>query len=388
MIQIRKANFLVIALAGMTAFSGCALQKMIKLAKDQQLEVTPSPLELHGDEVKFEMSAVLPPKMLPKGKVYTLETFYQYGDASVETKEVQLESVEFKADDFPNSSTSTSRKSQEYTFAYTGEDMNAGEVQIQGVASDPRNGKNLTTDRLPVAKGLITTSRLVQPIYFSAYADHGYNDQEELIPTYVDFFFDKNRSNLRTSLKVGEQTNRQRQSMLGNFIAEKNVTRTVTITGSHSPEGPERINTGLAEERPAAIEKYYRRMMDRYDYKGAADSINFVIKPVIEDWNMFKESLNEYDGLSASEKSEVLRIVNGTGSFEDKELQLQTKSYYSKIEKDIYPPLRTAKTEILTVKEKKTNAEIAVLSKQITEGKVTADTLSMEGIDVFCYFDP
>jgi hypothetical protein len=46
--------------------------------------------------------------------------------------------------------------------------------------------------------------------------------------------------------------------------------------------------------------------------------------------------------------------------------------------KDIYPKLRTAKTEILTIKEKKTDAEIAVLSKQITQNSVNADTLSFE----------
>jgi hypothetical protein len=47
----------------------------------------------------------------------------------------------------------------------------------------------------------------------------------------------------------------------------KNVTRTVTITGTHSPEGAERINTKLSEERAAAIEKFYRAQMKKYDYQ-------------------------------------------------------------------------------------------------------------------------
>jgi hypothetical protein len=40
--------------------------------------------------------------------------------------------------------------------------------------------------------------------------------------------------------------------------------------------------------------------------------------------------------------------------------------------------LRTAKTEILTVKKKKTDPEISVLAKQITQSQVKADTLSFE----------
>jgi len=51
---------------------------------------------------------------------------------------------------------------------------------------------------------------------------------------------------------------------------------------------------------------------------------------------------------------------------------------YRKVFKDVYPKLRTAKTEILVVKDKKTDAEMSVLSKQVTQNSVSADTLSYE----------
>ncbi len=78
--QVRKLLFTTIIL-GTFAFSGCnSLKKMVKMAQEQQLTVEPSPLELQGDSVSFNMSAKLPVKMLKKGKVYTVNTFYQYGD--------------------------------------------------------------------------------------------------------------------------------------------------------------------------------------------------------------------------------------------------------------------------------------------------------------------
>ncbi|HHP7241622.1 MAG TPA: tetratricopeptide repeat protein [Cyclobacteriaceae bacterium] len=341
---------------------------MVQLAKDQQLEVVPNPLEAHGGEVSFEMSAVLPPKMLPKGKVYLINTFYQYGQ-----QEIELDPIQFKAEDFPNSSSTTSRKSQNFTFAYQDGMEEPGKLMIEGVATDPRNGKNKRTPRLQVATGILTTSRLVQDVYTVAYADHGYNDKEELIPTRINFYFDRDRSNLKYSERQSDRGEKFRA-----FIAEKNVTRTVTITGTHSPEGPELRNENLSQNRAETIEEYYRRQMDKYDYKGMADSIEFILKPVVKDWTEFKQKLSEYDGITEDQKSEILSIVNGAGTFMDKEDALQKLDSYSSLFRDVYPDLRAAKTEILTVKPKKSNAQIAVLSQKIINGDAPSDTLSAE----------
>jgi tetratricopeptide (TPR) repeat protein len=64
--------------------------------------------------------------------------------------------------------------------------------------------------------------------------------------------------------------------------------------------------------------------------------------------------------------------------FEDKEKALQKLGSYKTVFKDVYPGLRAAKTEILTVKDKKTDAEISVLAKGITDGSASQDTLSTE----------
>lgn len=372
---MRKLNLAFATLIGAAVLSGCTLSKMIKLASEQDLKVDPNPLEVHGGTVSYNMSAVLPPKMLPSGKVYTIKNFYQYGDQEMEVGE-----IEFQADDFPNSSSSTSRKAADFEFEYSS-DLNPGKIMIQGIAEDPRNGKTAETPKMEVAVGIITTSMMVKDVYASdagSYADHGYNDQEELIPTNVNFYFEQGRSVLRPGLEVEGGTNRSKQQDLSAFIAEKNVTKTVTITGTHSPEGPERINSNLSQERAERIEDYYRRQMNRYDYKGMADSIKFILKPVVEDWTAFKAALREYDGISADSKRKMTQIVDGNGTFEDKEKELRTVEGYDDVFEDIYPGLRSAKTEILTVKEKKSNAEISVLAKGIADGSVSADTLSNE----------
>lgn len=352
-------------LLGVLTLSGCALNKMVKMAEDQQLTVTPNPLEAHADTVSFEMSATLPVKMLKKGKVYSIRPFYVYGE-----NEIALDPIQFRAEDYPNASSQQPKASEEFSFAYNPA-MQNGMLMVQGVASNPKNGKSKETERMAVAPGVINTGRLVEAVYYPAYADHGYNNQEELQPTRVNFFFDQGSSRLKYTERRSDRARR-----LEAFIADKNVTRTVTITGTHSPEGPERINRNLASNRAKVIEDYYRSQMQKYDYKGTADSIRFITKDVVEDWSIFRDSLATYQGISQSEKQNWLQIINGPGSYEEKEDRLHKLPTYNKVFRELYPKLRVAHTEILTVKPKKTDAEIAVLSKQIRENRISADTLN------------
>ena len=253
----------------------------------------------------------------------TVNNFYKSGE-----KENAVGSVEFRADDYPDA-TVQPRESGTFSFPYD-PSMKKGEILVQGVASDPRNGKFKESEKLPVATGIITTSKLVQDAHYASYASHGYNNQEELVPNTTDVYFLQGSSVLRSS-----ELRSDRGKAFNAFIAAKNVTKTVTITGTHSPEGSETINSGLAESRASAIEKYYRRQMARYDYKGAADSIKFILKPIIRNWDGFKSMLASYEGITDEQKSEIKDIVNGVGEFEEKEKKLKRLSSYKKIFKDI-----------------------------------------------------
>jgi tetratricopeptide (TPR) repeat protein len=350
---------------GSLAFSGCALNKMVKMAKDQEITVTPSPLEVHADTVKFNMEANLPAKMLKKNKTYTINTAYTYGD-----QRKDLGTIQFKAADYPNARTEQPKASQTFSFPYS-QDMRRGDLVVRGVASNV-NGKSRETQDMPIAKGIITTSKLARDYYYFAYAEHGYTQAEELQPTYVEFFFPQGSAQLRTTGEAA-RTNREFDA----FIASKNVTRTVSITGSHSPEGAETVNTRLSDNRAQAIEKFYRGRMRRFDYGKKADSIDFVQKTIVLDWTPFKEELEKTTLLTDAQKQEVLSIINSGGDFVQTERQLHRLPYYNRILLgQIYPQLRTAHTEILTVIPKKSDAEISAISQGIVAGNQSADKLN------------
>ncbi len=360
----KKIGLLILATL---AFYACSLKQMVKLAEQQELTVTPSPLELHGDSVKFEVSAVLPVKLLKKNKIYTIKTKYAYGDPTQE-----LDQFEFSDVEFPNQKIEQPNKKQSFSMFYE-DAMETGELKIKGVASNLAKTKYKETEELKIADGVITTSRSVAYAYDISLADHGYNNKEELIPTNVSFQFKKGSAKL-TSSEVKGNSGQE----LNAFIAAKNVTRTVTITGSHSPEGLESVNSKLAEDRAKVIKNFYYSKMKSYDYKNLADSIKFETIAIFQKWDQFLSLVDANSSLSDENKGDIKSIVSGSGSYRDKEKTLSKKSYYNTLTSEVYPTLRYSKTRILSVKKKKTNAEINILANSIIKGTAKIDTLSNE----------
>jgi tetratricopeptide (TPR) repeat protein len=336
---------------------------MVKMAKNQEMKVTPNPLEVHADEVKFDVNGTLPAKMLKKKTTYTADVDYKYGD-----KKTDVGSLDYAAADFPNAKKEQPKLNKSFSFPYQ-EGMERGELVVQGTAAKGKKSK--TTAEMPIAKGIITTSKLVKDADLVAYAESGYNPNPEFEPTDVAFFFPQGSAQLRTS-----ETRSKRGKFLDAFIGEKNVTKTVTITGTHSPEGAERVNSRLSENRAQAIEKYYRGKMKSYNYKKQADSVEFVLKPVIQDWQQLKDTLAATDILSEDQEQQIVSVIDGGGDFEQKEDQLHKMPFYRTLLNQVYPKLRTAQTEILTLMEKKPDNEIAVLAKQMSEGRADTSALN------------
>lgn len=354
-------NYLALLVAGAVILNGC------NKAYTPEVTVVPNPLEVHGDSVAFDVTGTLPLKKLKKKRVYQVDGNYKYGDQSI-----KVGSIEYKGTEFPNAKTEQPKISKHFSFFYKPEIGN-GDLVVVGTNYNTDKTKGKASEEVKIAKGIIRTSRLAEKNYYVAYAFHGYNDQEELVPTNVAFFFEQGKSKLRKSEMQGSQG-----KFLDAFIAKKNVTRTVSIIGTHSPEGTEARNSALAGERASVIEKYYKERMKFFNQKEYVDSIKFVTKGIILDYEPLRKELDmdTTNILTADEKSQILNIVNGSGSFESKQDQLSKLPSYKKLFLKIYPKLRNAKTEILTVKPKKSRAEISLLAKGITDGTLKLDTLT------------
>lgn len=370
---MRRSQILIVV-AGVF-FSSCSLQSVIKKSADQQVVVDPTPLELHGDSVRFSVNAQLPAKMMKKKVTYSLVPQFEYSGNVVPFED----SVTFDGDAI-NRKESTQQQ-EVFSFPYE-EVMKDGQLNITGVAVHKKSGKSLSTPKITMTKGVMTTPKLVRIGQFASdeeikpigyYMDHGYADQEEVEPVEVEFFFEQGSSRLRPS-----EVNSERGKFLKAFIASENVTKTVTITGTHSPEGSERINRDLSKNRAQIIEKFYREEMQAYDYRDESDAIEFIILPVVDDWSDFRLLLSDYNKISPDQKEEYYNIIYGGGDFDAKERRMQQLPTYKTVFNDLYPQLRIAKTQILTTKDKKSEAEISLLASRIVNGSEEGNALSEE----------
>ena len=360
--NIRILNFLAIL---SLVIIGCnPLKKMIELSKEQQINVNPNPMIMKGGSVTFDVESTLPEKMLPKGTSYTLNFAYDGNDAG---------SIEFKASDYPNSAFSVSKSSKTLSIPYNNSMIdNPSKLTVVGNAKIIVSGKNLNTESSDVADGVNTTQRWNQAWRIAnPKTAPGYTDAEETEATNVSFYFNQGSSYLKGSEKKSD-----RGENFSAFLAEKNITKNVNIIGAHSPEGSTKINEALAGKRGETIEKYYREQMDKYDYKDEADEISFDLVPIVENWDALRRTLRASNSLSRDEKSQVSSIINGGGSFVDKEKALSKLSSYKTLMKDVYPDLRTAKTEVITVINKKPNNEILAIAQNIVNGSASGDALT------------
>ena len=363
---MKNFNILKLSLVVLILISGCnPLKKMIALSEQQQINVNPNPIELAGSEVSFDVESTLPVGMLPKGTSYTLNFDFEG---------TQVGSVEFRASDYPNSTSSVSKNTKTITVAYDPSLMggNPGKLNVKGTAKVVATGKSLDTESSDVADGVNTTITFTRATNIpTPTAYPGYTDAEETEVTTVDFYFNQGSSYLRGSEKKSD-----RGEQFSAFVAEKNMTKGVNITGAHSPEGSTKVNESLAGRRANAIEKYYRAEMDRYDYKDEAGGINFDLLPVVENWDALRRALRASTSLSREDRSQIGAIINGGGSFVDKEKSLSKLSSYKTLMKEVYPDLRTARTEVTTVIEKKPNNEILAIAQNIVSGESSSEALS------------
>lgn len=357
-----KKIFILLCSITMAFLSSCGVS-ISRMLDKQLVNVEPSPLEVRGNAINFELTLEVPKeavKLMKKGTEYIFIPYYVYGDK----EERALDSIIFKVG-------GPTLVKKEYSIPYTPV-MKRGVLELWCARRKSGSDKvKREATRKVIARGTVATPNLVRGVKSIDYANFNYDDVRGKEEVSIEFFFLQGSPVLRTSEKHSSRGKR-----LKAFVAEKNRAQRVKIVGTHSPEGPERINSQLAKDRAKAIEDYYRQNMKPYDYKGTAQDIQFEQAAVVNDWTALREALVPYNGISEEDKQKIHDIINNKGTFEEKEKALYSLDTYSKLMRDLYPRLRNAKTVIYIDKAGKSDKEISSLAKKIVEEKASYESLS------------
>lgn len=334
---------------------GCTLQKMIRLAKKQEITVQPTPLVANGQLVEFEIKATMPPKLIKDGYRYKLDVYYEYGDQQRE----QVGAINFEFGEFLYEKGRPTITKQ-FSFPYTPK-KNKGKLYVQGMAINKANEDVKYSEPKLIATGLITTPLLIVRNNEILFIPDSYAKEADQ-PALLTFYFEEEQAKLRSHLGSNLQ-------VLDQYIADNVTSQTVTITASKSPDETKE----MAQKRLAALENYYRSKLAVLDYTNKKVTIKTL--PLKDTWEQLVTKIKA-SALPKALVQEVITIANSKLSDKEKDETLQKTQANDYLQLYVYPALRYAEVTIDYRRDKKADYELYLLAKQIAEEKAPADALT------------
>ena len=378
--KLKSLSFILLAIA----VAGCnGLGKMAKNYSQVKHEVTPNPLELHGDSVAIAVKGTYPPKYFAKKVDVTVTPVIKSS-----TAEHNYKSVTIVGEKSTTAGVKINQKaggSFTYTdkIAYT-PDMKAADIMAKSTGMKGKTTKELGS--IKIADGTIVTPLLVKSDEKAISAKDKF---ERITPANFDgtIYYLINTSNVNSNFKVKQCdiSNKAQFSMLDSAVKALSVApytiKGVSIMGYASPDGTEKINTDLAANRSKSSAKYMADAMAKMINKDrkpkervkiSADSSLFTLSTTNEDWAGFQTLMQASD---MSQKDMILRIVASNSDVEAREMEIKKMGKaYTEIADNVLPKLRRSAITINADKVGRSDEQISALAKS------NPDSLNVEEI--------
>lgn len=368
MMKTIKVQPITMLLAAGIVISGCdGLGKMVKNANQVKYEVTPNPLELHGDSVAVNINVKYPAKFFAKkAAVEATPVLKGSGD------EKAFKSVKFKGEKSTAEGTVIAYANGG-SYAYSDKiayspDLKVSDLKIKAVASVKSKSKEFA--EVKVGEGVITTPLLVA------------NDDKPTLG--ADKFTKTVPRNYTADIHFLIQSAEVRGSELSqadikgliDYIKtgkEKSyIYNGVSIHAYASPDGEEALNTGLSENRAKNAARVIGDQFKSAEIEAAknADFIKTANTP--EDWDGFKSLMQQSD---IKDKDLIIRVLEMYSDPVQREKEIKNlAATYKEVADKILPQLRRAMITINAEEPSRTDEQISALVVS------SPDSLSIEEI--------
>ncbi|MBG8555413.1 tetratricopeptide repeat protein [Hymenobacter guriensis] len=350
----------------------CTLPRMLKVAGEgQQVAIRPAVLETNGENVLFEVQARVPARHLRKGYAYGLRLSYRYDNNLREDTvgRVGFASGEYVYDEERKDLLVATRQ---FNIPFVPR-KNPGQLLATPEAQQLKpNGKRKTGKPFVVARGIVTTSRLVvRPDSLIPYLPEPPANLAGGGTRVLPFFFDTGESKIRNYLGTNV-------AALEEFIEANQKTELVMVVAANSPEPLETKNPRLAEQRTQALVKYFKNRIDVNSYLNSVSAVRFETKAYRNRWDLFMQKVQE-SALQPAQVDSIITILNeAKGTFAEREEQLHRLSYFDYLEQYIYPVMRFGTVAVQYSAPQRYESEIYLLSKKIVDKQMEADALTPE----------
>jgi tetratricopeptide (TPR) repeat protein len=353
------------------AIAGCGgLGKMEKNASTVKYEVTPNPLELHGDSVAITVKGSYPAKYFSKKANLSVTPVIKTasGDRPFGAAEVKGE----KATAAPGS---TINYKAGGGFTYTGKipytpEMRAGEVMVNVKGTQGKKTKDFA--QIKIADATITTPLLAQSQGAAIMAKDNY--VRTINKSYNgQIYYAINTSNVNSNFKhkqsgiVNKNATTGLDSIMKSIKNENFMLKGIDVTGNASPDGALDLNTKLADARSKSASKYVEASMKKGKGKGKDKNMTEEPAPAVnlstnsEDWPGFQKLMQESD---MEQRDMILRIVSSNADTDAREMEIKKMGKaYTEIADEILPKLRKSDIVYNAQKEGRSDEQISATAK-------------------------
>jgi len=328
---MKATKLLVLAASSAIVLSSCS--KLGKLSSDN-FTVTPTPLELIGNEVPATINGTFPVKYMKKKAVVTVTPVLKYegGEAAGQSATFQGEKVE------GNGTTIQYKAGGVYTmktnFAYT-DPMLKSDLYARFDAK--LGNKTVSIPDVKIGYGVLATSQLLNRCAMNASTAPDAYQRIIAQKQEANIKFLINQANLRAS-----ELNNVSIRDLGKILREINdneetrVLQGIEVSAYASPDGKYDINEKLAEKRQDVSANYLQGELKKINMKADVDT-----KFTAEDWDGFQELISKSN---LQDKDVILRVLSMYKDPEEREEQIRNMSeVFVDIKESILPELRRAR---------------------------------------------
>lgn len=342
-------------------FSSCnQLKKFIKKQKEIVYNVSPNPIEMHGDSIQFSVSGKFNPKLFPTKVTATVIPVIKY-----EGGEKELKSITLVGEKAVGSGQKISYD-KGGSFSYTSEKipyepgMKKAKVVIKAIGGFKSKTKAL--DPVEIADGTIITPSLVRHDEKPIFAKDNFTKNVPANQT-THIYYVINRSDVRPSEMKSEEmrnfiTNAQ------NYLASQwYELKGIEVSAFASPDGETSKNENLAKDRAnsaikAMIEEFKKINKDKNN-KFGKEKDQYKIVTTREDWEGFKELVQQSN---LADKDIIIRVLSmyPDPNQRRKEIKNLSKTYLELADK-ILPRLRRAEIILQANKKSRTDEQIKAL---------------------------
>jgi len=370
---MKNLNKFGIALAVPVLFFGSCnqLKKLIKKQKEIVYNVSPNPIEMHGDSIQFSVSGKFNPKLFPTKVTATVIPTIKY-----EGGEKELKSITLVGEKAVGSGQKISYE-KGGSFSYTSEKiayepgMKKAKVVIK--ATGGFKSKTKALDPVEIADGTIITPLLVRHDEKPLFAKDNFVKTVPANQT-THIYYVINRSDVRPSEMKSEEMKNFTTNAQNYLASQWYELKGIEVSAFASPDGETSKNENLAKDRAnsaikAMIEEFKKINKDKNN-KFGKEKEQYKIVTTREDWEGFKELVQQSN---LADKDIIIRVLSMYPDPDQrrKEIKNLSKTYVELADK-ILPRLRRSEIILQADKKSRTDEQIKTLCKS------APDSLSVE----------